>query len=114
MLIFLAFYSSFLQFFIHICFMKNQLYDNLPKSLKISSNRWVQIHSDQGSGYLVYDPIAELEVGRILFDDEGHWIYDGDILLVEEQEEVAGAITGHQKEMAALLKTLKEQQTWNS
>lgn len=69
----------------------------------------VQIHPGQSEAYLLYDPIEELEIGRILFDDEGHWIYDSEILSVAEQEEVAGAITGHQKEMEALLKTLKEE-----
>jgi len=109
MLIFLAFSVYFLQFFLHICFMKNQLYDNLPKSLKISSGRWVQIHPDKGEGYLLYDPIDEIHIGHILFDNDGHWIYDGEILSIEEQEDVSGAITGHQKEMEALLKTLKEE-----
>jgi len=86
--------------------MTNQLFDNLPKSFKISTGRWVQLHRDNGLGYLIYDPIAEVEAGRILFDDSGHWIYDGEILSVAEQEEVSGAITGYQKEMEARLKTI--------
>ncbi|MES2113161.1 MAG: hypothetical protein V4577_30705 [Bacteroidota bacterium] len=28
-------------------------------------------------------------LGQILFDNEGYWIYDGDILTVAEQEQVA-------------------------
>lgn len=28
-------------------------------------------------------------LGQILFDNEGYWIYDGNVLSVEEQEQVA-------------------------
>ncbi|HEK22067.1 MAG: hypothetical protein C0191_04695 [Mucilaginibacter sp.] len=86
--------------------MKNQLHDSLPKPFKTSVGRWMQIAPDKGEGYRLFDPVAEIETGRILFDDKEHWIYDGEILSVVEQEEVAGAITGHQKEMEALLRTL--------
>jgi hypothetical protein len=47
-------------------------------------------------------------MGRILFDEADHWIYDGE-LLGYEQEEVAGAIHGHQKEMEELVKSLKSE-----
>ncbi|WP_256464375.1 hypothetical protein [Mucilaginibacter sp. SMC90] len=33
-------------------------------------------------------------------------IYDGNVLDIEEQEEVAGQITGHQKEMNELLRSI--------
>jgi hypothetical protein len=49
-----------------------------------------------------------MDLGRILFDAQEHWIYDGVLLTIPEQEEIAGAITGHQQEMAALLRTLHE------
>ena len=35
-----------------------------------------------------YEPDAP-DLGRLLFDEHGHWIYDGDDLSVEESEEVA-------------------------
>ncbi|MBE9663124.1 hypothetical protein [Mucilaginibacter myungsuensis] len=34
------------------------------------------------------------DLGRILFDADGYWIYDGDELKVEQQEQVAGMIMG--------------------
>jgi len=71
----------------------------------------VHIFPDKGKGYNLYDPLAERELGRILFDEKENWIYDGDILTVEEQEEIAGAITGHQKEMEALLRSLHNDQS---
>jgi hypothetical protein len=94
--------------------MKNQLFDEIPKSVKLSTGRWVHILPNTGEGYRVYDPIAELDLGRILFDAQEHWIYDSEILSIAEQEEIAGAITGHQQEMAALLRTLQEDEDKNN
>jgi hypothetical protein len=34
-------------------------------------------------------------MGRILFDAQGFWIYDGDILIVAEQEQVAKFIINY-------------------
>jgi hypothetical protein len=34
-------------------------------------------------------------LGRILFDAQGYWIYDGDILAIPEQEQVAKFIIGY-------------------
>jgi hypothetical protein len=34
-------------------------------------------------------------LGRILFDDQGYWIYDGDVLSVLEQEQVAAFIINY-------------------
>jgi hypothetical protein len=45
-------------------------------------------------------------MGRILFNKADNWIYDGD-LLIDEQEEAAGAISGYRKEMEDLFKRLK-------
>jgi hypothetical protein len=88
--------------------MKNKLFDDLPKTVKLSSGRWLHILPDTGKGYQLYDPLAEKEMGRILFDQADNWIYDGGLLSITEQEEIAGAITGHQAEMAALLRTLHD------
>jgi hypothetical protein len=34
-------------------------------------------------------------LGRILFDAQGYWIYDGDLLSIAEQEQVAKFIMGY-------------------
>jgi len=47
-------------------------------------------------------------LGRIHFDAEGHWIYDGEVLGISEQKEAAGAISGYQKEMDELFNSLKK------
>jgi hypothetical protein len=75
--------------------MKNKLYDDLPKSVKISSGKWLYILPNKGEGYPLYDPIEEKRIGRILMNDSDQWVYDGAILDVYEQEEVAAAIHGH-------------------
>jgi len=36
-------------------------------------------------------------LGRILFDAKGYWIYDGQMLTVDEQEQVAKFIISHLK-----------------
>ncbi|HZZ74608.1 MAG TPA: hypothetical protein VFE04_01725 [Puia sp.] len=87
--------------------MRKKLFDDLPKSLKLRSGIWIHIFPGSGEGYRLFDPLEGTEMGRILFDEEGDWIYDGDLLGVEEQEEAAGAISGYQKEMNYLLDSLK-------
>ncbi|HZY38214.1 MAG TPA: hypothetical protein VFE53_16270 [Mucilaginibacter sp.] len=87
--------------------MKNKLYDDLPKTVKVSTGKWLYILPNKGEGYLLYDPIEEKEMGRILMNDTDQWIYDGEVLNVYEQEEVAAAIHGHQQEMDELVKSLK-------
>ncbi|MDB5088581.1 MAG: hypothetical protein JWR09_2575 [Mucilaginibacter sp.] len=87
--------------------MKNKLFDDLPKSVKLSTGKWLYILPNKGDGYLLYDPIDEKEIGRILMNDADQWFYDGNLLNVYEEEEVAGAIHGHQKEMEDLVKSLK-------
>lgn len=76
---------------------------------RTGSERWVRIFPDSGDGHQLYDPLEEQELGRILFDAHGHWIYDGRMLSVAEQEDIAGFITGHRKEMDELLLDL-----WNN
>lgn len=86
--------------------MRNQLFPGNPKTMKSRAERWVLIFPDAGDVYWLYDPLNERELGRILFDAADNWIYDGELLSGDEQEELAGAITGHQKEMDQLLKSL--------
>jgi hypothetical protein len=88
--------------------MKNKLFDDLPKTVKLSTGKWLHILPNKGEGYWLYDPINEKDMARILMNDADQWIYDGEQLDVYEAEEVAGAITGHEKEMEELLKSLKE------
>ena len=38
--------------------------------------------------YNLYTAFEEAWLGRILFDDNGYWIYDGDSLQVTEQEQI--------------------------
>lgn len=44
--------------------------------------------------YTAYDEQPEY-LGRILFDAQGYWIYDGEDLMVAEQEQVARFIIHH-------------------
>jgi len=106
MLIFLAFSVSFLHFFLHICFMKSQLFPEITKTAKTSTGRWVRIFPNDGEGYHLYDAIKEKWIGRILVDAEDNWMYDGDALSIPEQEDIAGFITGNRKEMEELLSIL--------
>jgi hypothetical protein len=87
--------------------MRKKLFDDLPKSLKLNSGRWLHIFPDDGDGYRVFDPLEGEELGRVRFDANDHWIYDGEVLCVGEQEQATGAITGYQKEMNQLLNSLK-------
>ena len=92
--------------------MKSRLFDDVPKSVKLSTEKWLYIFPDNGKGYELYDPLAEEEMGHILFDDDGYWIYDGKFLSIDEQEEAAGKISGYQKEMNALVNSLKSDKPW--
>lgn len=87
--------------------MKSQLFEKSPKTLQTSAGRWVRILPENGSGYRLLDLVHGKALGRILVDDRDHWIYDGSFLYIEEQEEVAGQITGHQQAMAELLRTIE-------
>lgn len=86
--------------------MRKKLFDDLPKSLKLSSGNWLHIFPDSGEGYRLFDPLEGREMGRILFDERNDWVYDGELLTVDEQQEAAGAISGYQKEMDQLFKSL--------
>ena len=44
--------------------------------------------------YIAYEPDSE-SLGRILFDIQGYWIYDGNTLSVQEQEQVAAFIINY-------------------
>lgn len=106
MLIFLAFQISFLQLFLHICFMRSQLFPEITKTVKTSSGSWIRIFPNDGEGYHLYDALEEVWKGRILLDANDNWIYDGESLNIGEQEELAGHITGNRKEMEKLLSIL--------
>ena len=86
--------------------MRSKLFEEKPKTAKTSAARWVRILPDNGEGYDLYDALAERFIGRILFDAEDNWIYDGQVLSIEEQEEVAGLISGSHKEMDNLIRDL--------
>lgn len=86
--------------------MRSKLFTEKPKTAKISTEKWVRILPDQGEGYRLYDALGDSFMGRILFDRDDNWIYDGSFLSVNEQEEIAGLLTGYQKEMDQLVKDL--------
>ncbi|SDE62918.1 hypothetical protein SAMN05216464_10821 [Mucilaginibacter pineti] len=69
----------------------------------------MRIFPDAGDGYRLYDPLFERELGRILFDAADNWIYDGELLTIEEQEELAGAITVTRKKWTNYSKTYEEE-----
>ncbi|MCC8407686.1 hypothetical protein LJ707_02015 [Mucilaginibacter sp. UR6-1] len=86
--------------------MRSKLFEERPKTAKISTARWVRILPDKNDSYSLFDALAESFIGRILFDRDDNWIYDGNVLSIGEQEEIAGLLTGHQKEMDQLLRDL--------
>jgi hypothetical protein len=86
--------------------MKSKLFDDKPISVKTGSGRWVQLVPDTTGGYWLYEPLPEQKLGRLLFDQEDNWIYDGDLLDVGEQEDVAAVVTGCRREMDELLKSI--------
>jgi len=53
------------------------------------------------SGYTDPDKLPDAEnpsyLGRILFDQDGHWIYDGEAFTPNEQEQLAAFIINHQE-----------------
>jgi hypothetical protein len=48
--------------------------------------------------YNLYTAFEEAYLGRILFDDRGYWIYDGNELTVAEQEQI-GKFIQHNMEV---------------
>jgi len=86
--------------------MKSKLFEERAKTTRTSLDRWVHILPDKGNGYRLYDASQARFSGRVLVDADDNWIYDGTALTLEEQEEVAGIITGNQKEMDELIRDL--------
>jgi len=86
--------------------MKSQLFHEKPKTVQTSAKRWVRILPDVGEGYALHDLIEGEFLGRILVDDRDFWIYDGNALDLEEQDEVAGQVVGFGNEMDQLFKSL--------
>jgi len=74
--------------------------------IKTGTGKWITTVPDHTGNYTLYEDNDYL--GCILFDPAENWIYDGDKLWVIEQEEIAGFITGHTKEMHDLLKSLDQ------
>lgn len=86
--------------------MRSKLFEERPKTAQTGTERWVRILPDNGEGYLLYDAMEDRYLGRILVDDAENWIYDGEVLTIAEQEDLAGAITGNYKEMNDLIRDL--------
>jgi len=56
--------------------------------------------SGAGQCYQLYTAFGQEPdgLGRILFDEQGYWIYDGDVLSIAEQEQLARFIMGKESE----------------
>ena len=65
--------------------------DEIVRVLPDTANR------NTGQCYQLYTSFNENpdDLGRILFDEQGFWIYDGDILSIAEQEQVAKFIINY-------------------
>jgi hypothetical protein len=87
--------------------MKSKLLKEKPKTAQISTKKWIRILPDKGKCYQLDDALQECFIGSILFDADDNWIYDGNVLNVEEQEDVAGLISGNHKEMNDLITQLQ-------
>ena len=48
--------------------------------------------------FVAYDQQPEA-LGKILFDAQGYWIYDGDLLSIAEQEQVAKFILNYEEKL---------------
>lgn len=88
--------------------MRSKLFTDNVKTEQLAPSKWVRIFPDKGQGYRLYDPLNDIELGRILVDANDNWIYDGDRLTVYEQEDIAAFILGHEKQMNLLLESVKE------
>ncbi|PWK79560.1 hypothetical protein LX99_00017 [Mucilaginibacter oryzae] len=75
--------------------------------MSLGSGLWIQLVPDTPGSYCLYEPLPELQLGKLLFNQEDNWIYDGDLLSISEQEDVASVITGCQREMGELLRSIK-------
>jgi hypothetical protein len=110
MLIFLAILYDFYKILSTFVSMKSKLFEEKTVTARTSAERWVRIFPDRGEGYQLYDPLQERHIGRILFDADGNWIYDGTALNIDEQEQIAGSISGNYKEMDDLIRDLYEKE----
>lgn len=90
--------------------MRKKLFDNLSKSLKLSNGTWLRISLDEKEGYRLFDPLKGREMGRILLDVDGHWVYDGELLSVagrsrrgdQQLPERNGCLIQYLKKMTAM------------
>jgi GNAT superfamily N-acetyltransferase len=80
--------------------------------IRLDGEKWIRIIPGNTGEYQLYDALAEhrnsVYLGRLLFDAQMNWIYDGEQLRIPEQEELAGYITDYANEMSSLMDSLKE------
>ena len=88
--------------------MRSKLFKDSTVNVKTASGRWIQVVSETVTSYQLFEPLYGQELGKLLFDQEDNWIYDGQLLDVDEQEDVAAVLTGCQREMDELLKSIRE------
>ncbi|MET3606953.1 hypothetical protein ABIC74_000795 [Mucilaginibacter rubeus] len=88
--------------------MRSKLFKESTVNVKTASGRWIQIVPETTLSYQLFEPLYERELGKLLFDQEDNWIYDGQLLDIDEQEDVASVLTGCQREMDELLKSVKK------
>jgi GNAT superfamily N-acetyltransferase len=83
-----------------------------PEMVHLNGEKWIRIVPGDAGKYHLYNALAEdrnsLYLGRILFDPQMNWIYDGEQLRIPEQEELAGYITNYANDMNNLMDSLKE------
>ncbi len=87
--------------------MRSKLFEEKQRVLKTDSGRWVKICPAGKDIYVLHDGLDGDALGRLLFDANDFWVYDGAQLSIAEQEEVAGYINSYQPEMDNLLKSLE-------
>jgi hypothetical protein len=106
MLIFLVFYIKYYKIFLIFVYHEEQyIFINETKAWikrKNGPDEVVRIVLNLNNGepvtsYLLYTAFEETAdyLGRLLFDIQGYWIYDGDSLTIAEQEQVAKFIINH-------------------
>jgi putative acetyltransferase len=93
--------------------MMSKIFLEKPETTRLNGEKWIRVVPGTNGEYQLYDALSEGEreevyLGRILFDLNGDWIYDGELLNVNEQEELAGFITNYKYEMKDLLDSLNE------
>jgi hypothetical protein len=96
MLIFLAFYRILLYLFMNAWLKRNNGPDEIVKIIADVKSKNAFLSYELSLAY------EEYYLGNILFDKDGYWIYDGKILTIKEQEQIAKFIMNN---MEVLLNT---------